>query len=220
MRLMLILCAALALIVGVSTATAGGGNSDAAKACQQGGWQNLVREDGTGFKNDGDCVSYAAQGGVLQPKPPCTAGSENFAADAEFSQPTSFSGGTIDTSYGPVGGVLVQGSSWNGGYAAGTHVLFTGLNVNSFHLTFTNPVGSVSVDAEANTFGSTTDTLTGFNPINGVVNTASAAHSGQSVATLTVNATDSNNNIKSITVSTDDPANFGVGFTNIVWTCN
>src|SRR6185295_17063047 len=59
--------ATLALSVGAATATAGGGNSDAAKACQQGGWQTMVRQDGTGFKNAGDCVSYAAQGGGLVP---------------------------------------------------------------------------------------------------------------------------------------------------------
>ena len=39
--------------------------SDAAKACQQGGWKHLYRTDGTGFKNQGDCVSYAAHGGTL-----------------------------------------------------------------------------------------------------------------------------------------------------------
>ena len=42
-----------------------GGNSDAAHACQNGGWQQLVRADQTPFKNEGDCVSYAAHGGVL-----------------------------------------------------------------------------------------------------------------------------------------------------------
>src|SRR5215470_6871945 len=47
------------------TAYAGGGNSGAAHACQNGGWMNWVRADGTAFKNLGDCVSYAAQGGVL-----------------------------------------------------------------------------------------------------------------------------------------------------------
>jgi hypothetical protein len=61
------------LVVAAATAAimvplAGAGNSDNAKACQQGGWQNLVRQDGTGFTNTGDCVSYAAQGGVLTPK--------------------------------------------------------------------------------------------------------------------------------------------------------
>jgi hypothetical protein len=60
--------ASLALLVGAGTAAAGGGNSDAAKACQQGGWQTLVRQDGTGFANTGDCVSYGAHGGALVPK--------------------------------------------------------------------------------------------------------------------------------------------------------
>jgi hypothetical protein len=72
MRILFLLCAALALTVGVATATAGnghgkgkGGNSATAKACQKGGWKNWVRADQTPFKNTGDCVSYAARGGVL-----------------------------------------------------------------------------------------------------------------------------------------------------------
>jgi len=42
------------------------GNSDAAKACQKGGYKSLFREDGTGFANTGECVSYAAKGGKFQ----------------------------------------------------------------------------------------------------------------------------------------------------------
>ena len=63
------LAAVVAVGIAVPVAIAGGGNSDAAKACQKDGWQGLVRQDGTGFKNTGDCVSYAAQGGVLKAKP-------------------------------------------------------------------------------------------------------------------------------------------------------
>lgn len=59
---------ALTLSVGVGTAAAGGGNSDAAKACQKGGWQTLIRQDGTAFTNTGDCVSYGARGGALVPE--------------------------------------------------------------------------------------------------------------------------------------------------------
>jgi hypothetical protein len=70
LRILLVCCAALALSVGLATATAGGGNSAAAKACQKGGWKNWVRADHTAFKNDGDCVSYAAQGGTLTPPKP------------------------------------------------------------------------------------------------------------------------------------------------------
>ena len=43
----------------------GSGNSTVAHLCQQGGFANLFRADGTGFANTGDCVSYGAQGGQL-----------------------------------------------------------------------------------------------------------------------------------------------------------
>ncbi len=89
----------VALSVGVATATAGGGNSANAKKCQNNGWTGWVRSDGSTFNNETECVSYGAKGGTLMPKPPCTAGSENFSEDAVGSRPTTFSGGTIDTAY-------------------------------------------------------------------------------------------------------------------------
>ena len=48
-----------------TAATAAGGNSTNAKACQKGGWQNFVRTDGTTFSSETACVSYAAKGGTL-----------------------------------------------------------------------------------------------------------------------------------------------------------
>src|SRR5215211_3325868 len=58
----LVVCAAVAIAVGVAPALAdAGGNSEAALLCQQGGWQDLVREDQTRFENAGDCVDYAAR---------------------------------------------------------------------------------------------------------------------------------------------------------------
>jgi hypothetical protein len=217
MRLILVLCAGLALTVGIATATANGpGNSDAAKACQKGGWQELVREDGTEFMNTGDCVSYAAQGGMLEPKPTCVAGSEDFSDDAEFSQPTTFTGGTIDTAYGIDGGIFVQGSSWGGGFADGTHLLFTGTTVNSFRLTFTEAVGSVALEAQSTTFDPTTETLTAFDASDAIVGTDSAVDPQNSTNTLTV--TSASNKIKYFTIATDAFA--GLGFSNIVWTCN
>jgi len=57
-----------ALTVGVATATAGNGSSGKAEACQNGGWQNLVGANAAAFKNQGECVAYAAQGGTLSPK--------------------------------------------------------------------------------------------------------------------------------------------------------
>jgi hypothetical protein len=45
-----------------------GGNSANAEACQHGGWRDLRRSDGSEFANQGDCVSYGAQGGVIEPE--------------------------------------------------------------------------------------------------------------------------------------------------------
>lgn len=90
---------ALTLSVGVGTAAAGGGNSDAAKACQMGGWQTLVRQDGTAFKNAGDCVSYAAHGSALIPE-----GSHLITFD-EFPVGT-----LITTQYASSDGVVFSGT--------------------------------------------------------------------------------------------------------------
>ena len=67
---LLVAAATAALMVPMALA---GGNSDNAKACQKGGWQTLARQDGTGFNNQDECVSYGAHGGVLKAKPPVVA---------------------------------------------------------------------------------------------------------------------------------------------------
>jgi len=41
----------------------GGGSSTAAHLCQDGGFQNVLQANGTGFANAGECVSYASHGG-------------------------------------------------------------------------------------------------------------------------------------------------------------
>lgn len=58
--------AALAPSVAAAQPT-GGGNSSAALACQQRGFVQYVRSDGSTFASTGDCVSYAAAGGSLVP---------------------------------------------------------------------------------------------------------------------------------------------------------
>ena len=63
----MVVLAGLVLGIGVATASGGGGNSANAKLCQKNGWKKLLRSDGTAFRNQGDCVSYAAQGGTLHP---------------------------------------------------------------------------------------------------------------------------------------------------------
>jgi len=52
-----------------SPAVAADANAAAKASCKDDGWKTLVRADGTLFKNQGDCVSYAAQGGTLAPRP-------------------------------------------------------------------------------------------------------------------------------------------------------
>ena len=81
--------------------------------------------------------------------------------------------------------------------------MFTGSGVNSFQLTFTNAVGSVTLDAHSNTFDPTTDTLTAFDASDNVVDTDSAAEPFNTANTFTV--TSASDNIKYFTIATDDP---------------
>lgn len=82
------LIAALVVVLPGGAQAAKPGNSQNAKACQKGGWGNLVRSDGSTFANQGECVSYAAKGGQLQPKPTAPATAQQLCADA---------GGTFQT---------------------------------------------------------------------------------------------------------------------------
>jgi hypothetical protein len=60
------------LVVAPAGPADNGGNSENAKLCQKGGYQDWVRADQTPFANVGECVSYAAQGGTLTPPTPPT----------------------------------------------------------------------------------------------------------------------------------------------------
>lgn len=68
--LLAITTACLLLFAIVPSGAAERGNSENARLCQHGGWEHLQRTDGSTFKNQGACVSYAAQGGELQQIPP------------------------------------------------------------------------------------------------------------------------------------------------------
>jgi hypothetical protein len=71
MRMLVALFAVVGLLVGTTTATtAQAGHSTDARACQADGWQTLDHSDGRPFANQGDCVSYAARGGVLTSRYP------------------------------------------------------------------------------------------------------------------------------------------------------
>lgn len=90
------LFAALAALAAVTLTpapadAAGGGNSAAAKACQNGGYVNYKTSEGARFANEGACVSYAARGGSLSSVPTPRAACESV-------------GGTFqDNGFGPNG---------------------------------------------------------------------------------------------------------------------
>ena len=96
-----------AAMVVAAAAFAGGGNSANAKACQKNGWESLYRSDGTSFRNQGDCVSYGAQGGILR----------TSVADVSLSAGVAFGGGVIGlvfcaTNAGPSAATItVQGEA-------------------------------------------------------------------------------------------------------------
>lgn len=73
-RILVVLCFVLVGAAGTQlpTVSHAQGNSVAAHACQHGGYQNLQGTDGTTFKNTGQCVSYVAHGGTLEPLASCT----------------------------------------------------------------------------------------------------------------------------------------------------
>jgi hypothetical protein len=90
-------CAGLLVAVAAvsGTALAGGGNSQAAKQCQQGGWQSPAqRDNGTAFRSQADCIAYASAGGhVYKPSllavPGFVTEEENVALIASGFHPNS-----------------------------------------------------------------------------------------------------------------------------------
>jgi hypothetical protein len=59
------LAVAVSVVAAGSAVAAKGGNNDAAKVCQKGGWETLVPDAGGAFANQGDCVNDGAQGSAL-----------------------------------------------------------------------------------------------------------------------------------------------------------
>lgn len=149
----------------------------------------------------------------------CTAGSENFSEDADGSQPTTFSGGTIDSAgYADLGGIYIEDTDWFGFFAPGTHILFGGFTTTPVQLSFTQAVDSVQLQAQSNDYGDAlTVTLTGYDASNNVVDSDSQTVSS---AAPTLNISSTTNSIKYFTVATSDPFGNGVGFSNINWGCN
>ena len=117
MRIALVICAALALTVGVATASGGnGGNSANAKTCQKGGWMLHTTASGASFVNQSDCVSYAAGGGALVAKGKSQLDCESFGSAystdpaTDLSGITNLPGGTFIWS---CNGVALTGSQYS-----------------------------------------------------------------------------------------------------------
>jgi hypothetical protein len=71
MKRLLVALAMIALLAVVAAAPAVA--KDAGKSdCKDGGWTTWVRADGSAFIDQGSCVSYVAEGGVLMPPTPAT----------------------------------------------------------------------------------------------------------------------------------------------------
>jgi hypothetical protein len=132
-----------ALALGALPALAGGGNSDAAHACQKGGYAHYTRADGTRFANTGECVSYAAHGGVLMPIVPTTI-STSLYRDAIPAGSTDYDTATLSGQTATAGGFVTYSVYSDSTCStlvqtAGTVLVHNGHVPDSFIATFPNP---------------------------------------------------------------------------------
>jgi hypothetical protein len=65
--------AAIAVPVAGASLASAASNAGNVKLCQKSGWQNVVRQDGSTFQNQSDCIKYAARRGTLATSPIQTA---------------------------------------------------------------------------------------------------------------------------------------------------
>jgi hypothetical protein len=132
--------AAVICLSQVAVASAGGGNAANATLCQNGGWQSLLRSDGSSFTSEGDCVSYAALGGTLQGTYP------RARADCARSSVTFGSGGPDLVKAGPPGaGVIWVCNGVPGGAPSVQEISFLGTQCSADTDGRGDLVGSVAV---------------------------------------------------------------------------
>jgi nitrite reductase (NO-forming) len=130
----------------VTPTEAAKGNSDAAHACRQGGYGELVRyEDGTGFANTGECVSYAARGGTLD-RDDDTAATPVPEGEEQASPAAEAAGGTSE-------GITIEAVdvAWNPDTAtipADTDVTITVPNTGAVVHTFVIEEADVRIEIE------------------------------------------------------------------------
>ena len=135
--LILALSAAIPLAGSAKPADNGGpGNSGAAHVCQKGGWETLAPADNptVAFANQDECVSYGAEGGVVQTvsSPSIAVSFEastdsrycwirvqlvDFAPNTTYPVSVSMFGGAISYS----GSLMTDGDGFADGYPIGTY---------------------------------------------------------------------------------------------------
>lgn len=179
---MLLLSSSVSLTVVAKPSGNGSGNSANAKACQKGGWQNLARSETPWltFNNQGDCVSYGAQGGVIHPFVPGSDACLDFGNLAATASPTlaftsvyecighMANGGTV-VPYDPVGPVDPRSISvvWRYGFSGngedflcnGT-IFLAGFPEGSYTLARTSPAMSRAYPVSIGSDGSAVVELT------------------------------------------------------------
>ena len=140
-----LVAALLLAVAGGVVPVVAGGNSDAAHACQQGGYITLRGTDGTIFKNAGDCVSYVARGGTIT----------GVAADCVYTPGTS---GCVEFDnvrvYLGTGAVVADWTSLSGmfSFAPVTNWYFTTTIVVTGSGTWTTSAGGTGTWTATSTF--------------------------------------------------------------------
>src|SRR5262249_44734804 len=90
------------------------------RPCRKGGWQHLYRSDGSTFKNQDECVTYAKRGGTLLTSPPAPPPPSKPKAQLDCE---SF-GGTFTSGPSPnyegYGQAIWSCAGWSGGTNSGS----------------------------------------------------------------------------------------------------
>lgn len=111
-------------------------------ACKNGGFANYLRDDGSAFSNQGECVSYVEHGGQLMPKEPPP-------AITSFSANTAVTNGVFDAKVLAV----FTGGTGTVSSPSGTVTVTSGVAVflptdpsfpTTFRLTVTNAAGATA----------------------------------------------------------------------------
>jgi hypothetical protein len=132
-----------ALLFGQSVDAAPGGNSENAKLCQKGGWQNLQNSEGIPFSSEEECVASGAHGDGVEAIPSITVSFDlaygtgpgcnasamltGFAPDSSFTYQATWGNPDNEIRGGPVSGTVSTDGSGAGSINANLY-LSNGIN--------------------------------------------------------------------------------------------